>query len=214
MRPRPAAPVSYCRQAGSNPRPPPRVPGVAFSCQSQVGPATASRGKVFGRGLPPVSNSLRLQTGSHLPPPLVSITARPRLSDPDHAKMQPHPQPLQYQYWHRSRPLPTAITPDPAPFLTSSSTNLGTSHLGQPSGSEPTQSRRRPRLPRAGSQTAVRPRPVPGTSLSGSRSVRLRLVQPQAPPRRPDPALSARRSRQREGLCSSSLVLCAPVAAA
>lgn len=117
---------------GSNPRSHPLVPGVAFSCQSQIGRAVAVPGKVFSRGLPPVSVLLKrdLRRGRLGRPSQPSLAlqgqARPRLhpsarsSSRDHLQAPPIPGWLRYQPQHqqpkavfpvRSTPVPTQAPP-------------------------------------------------------------------------------------------------------
>lgn len=160
--------VSTGPRPSSNPRSHSLVPGVAFSCQSQIGRAVAVPGKVFSRGLPPVSVLLKRDL------------RRRRLGRPSQPSLA-----LQGQaglVYTPALAAAAANTSRPRPFLAGSGTNLSTSSLRRCSRSGPPLSRRRPR-------PGVQDPPTLGRLLR-QWPIRLALSQAQAPPPSPSPASS------------------------
>lgn len=112
---------------GSNPRFHPLVPSVAFSCQSQIGRALTIPGKVFSRGLPPVSVLLKrdFRRGrlgrpsqpslAHHGQALPHLQHSSRISSRDHLRAPPIPGWLRYQPQHQQPKAVFLVRPTPVP---------------------------------------------------------------------------------------------------
>lgn len=199
---------------GSNPRFHPLVPGVAFSCQSQIGRALAIPGKVFSRGLPPVSVLLkrdfrRGRLGRPSQPSLAHhgqdlhhLQPSSRISSCDHLRAPPIPGWLRYQPQHQQPKAVFLVRPTPvptqAPPRSSGSAHSRLALEAVAYQARPVQAQAPPR------SSGPAPYPAPAARGSGL---------DEAPPRRTGPALSARRARQRVGRGRRSPVLCAWVTA-